>query len=1132
MQTADAGEAPQDAGPVAPDAAPDVDAGSAHPDATAPMDADVPDTGVEEDAGTTTFPTLSDFRVCSIDTDCPVGLGRCVKTLAYDRVDSSGRMEVSVSAVDERVADGQGVCSETCTRDVTACETMSLKNTAGEDVPFTCQVMHLADSPYPASPPAFPFDDQVDVVEMGLGQPFAALCRPPFELDEDHIAGFCAACDENQGCDGGTCWRFDSQAPVGANETGVCLEPATQGCPIGFEVRALMQGSTDLGEHCVPLEETCGACVDRDGDLRGAGHCAEPVVDCDDRNPAAYFDASDMAHAFPAHCGVQDFNCNGLSDDAEQVGVQAYREDHCEACGDNWHGQTVNAGTVSEAVLECVAGQMQVASCADSSQVHCAGDPRQTGCESTAASGGQVYYHDWDADGFGDPSDSALSCPGGGAPSGFVTDNTDCDDTDPTISPAARDVCDCWGDCAQAGARVDNNCNGTFDEDVTGYAWTLDGDGDGAGDVAFDNNVYCGAPAAGTVISLAGEDCGDMDATTYGAHTRIADAAGAALALPVTAPPPRDASGNLFTVMVGAATEVCDGADNDCSNGVDDGVQTTYYWDQDADSYGDPNRTQLACAAPANYVTDNTDCDDGDGAVHPGAAEVCDGVDNDCVGGIDDTVPLGGACSTGLLGICDAGTETACVNGQYLCTQTNPAEQFDDPDPTTPSDEDCDGPENVVYVDPSGDNNNLGTAEAPRATLASAITLAGTSGATQIYMLAGNHTTSSAIFLADNLDVVGGFTRSGNVWSWGGGSSTIQHDGTPSGPTAIGLSAVNLSNVTLAYLNVQVLASPTLTGINHMGMYALNSNGLRLQNVSFDVASGTDGQDGLTGTAGAVGSPAGSRIGGRLVCDGLDVSGGNGAAAGSGASAGEGDGAGAEGHPADPDGIAASSVSTRAAGGEAARPSWAYGVTPAVAEAGEHGAGGGGGFAAFPFIGGGGGSGGCAGTGGTNGEAGGSSIGILSSGSEAMTTVAVTITVGGGGAGGDGGNGGGGGAAGTGAVATGGWGDGGDGRAGRGGGGGGSGYGGHAYPIYHQGTTDMCSASGISNVIRNITGTAGLGGAPGQGGRHGGSTSRANSGEAGHPGYSVHCFWSQPCFTTACGAGETCSGNYCVPDPT
>jgi len=30
------------------------------------------------------------------------------------------------------------------------------------------------------------------------------------------------------------------------------------------------------------------------------------------------------------------------------------------------------------------------------------------------------------------------------------------------------------------------------------------------------------------------------------------------------------------------------------------------------------------------------DCDDGDASVHPGAPDVCDGKNNDCVGGIDD----------------------------------------------------------------------------------------------------------------------------------------------------------------------------------------------------------------------------------------------------------------------------------------------------------------------------------------------------------------------------------------------------------------------------------------------------------------------------------------------------------------
>jgi hypothetical protein len=66
-----------------------------------------------------------------------------------------------------------------------------------------------------------------------------------------------------------------------------------------------------------------------------------------------------------------------------------------------------------------------------------------------------------------------------------------------------------------------------------------------------------------------------------------------------------------------------------------------YYRDTDGDGFGNELVFQDACSPPEGFVASSTDCDDSNAAIYPGATEICDGLDNDCDGAIDDgiTVP-------------------------------------------------------------------------------------------------------------------------------------------------------------------------------------------------------------------------------------------------------------------------------------------------------------------------------------------------------------------------------------------------------------------------------------------------------------------------------------------------------------
>lgn len=118
-----------------------------------------------------------------------------------------------------------------------------------------------------------------------------------------------------------------------------------------------------------------------------------------------------------------------------------------------------------------------------------------------------------------------------------------------------------------------------------------------------------------------------------------------------TTPSPSDLDGDGFAVEDGdcddtdsgiypGAPELCDEEDNDCDTEIDEDPANgfSFYEDSDGDKYGDAGSMMFACDTPPGYVNDDTDCNDEDEDIHPGAEEHCDGVDEDCDSLIDEDV--------------------------------------------------------------------------------------------------------------------------------------------------------------------------------------------------------------------------------------------------------------------------------------------------------------------------------------------------------------------------------------------------------------------------------------------------------------------------------------------------------------
>ena len=306
--------------------------------------------------------------------------------------------------------------------------------------------------------------------------------------------------------------------------------------------------------------------------------------DCDDHVASVNPDADEL-------CDSIDNDCDGDTDEDDAVDAPTwYADDDGDGWGDEDHPRVACDGLSTEAEVagDCDDHEASVSPDADELcdeiDNDCDGDT-----DEDDASDAVTWYADTDADGYGDPDSTTSACT---MPSGYLSDSTDCDDSDAAINPAADELCD----------GVDNDCDGDTDESdaVDTTNWYLDGDSDGYGR----SDAFTPACTMPSGYSATGDDCDDYDAAVNP-----------------------------------GATEVCDLADNDC-DGTADGASavdaTDWYDDADGDGYGDPATLERNCLAGSGHVDDDNDCDDGDAAINPGADEVCDGADNDCDGDTDE----------------------------------------------------------------------------------------------------------------------------------------------------------------------------------------------------------------------------------------------------------------------------------------------------------------------------------------------------------------------------------------------------------------------------------------------------------------------------------------------------------------